>query len=86
MNIKKTLDKDGIVYYVPDRINNNSKTGNCRMNENQVRLAKITCECPKCDKLFTMERYVDGPVDIDSCRVVCFNCIRRRVGSYAVNQ
>ena len=54
------------------------------MNENQVRLAKITCECPKCDKLFTMERYVDGPVDIDSCRVVCFNCIRRRVGSYMV--
>ena len=28
---KKTLDKVGRAYYVPYRINNNSKTGNCRL-------------------------------------------------------
>jgi hypothetical protein len=50
------------------------------MNERLVYLAKITCCCPKCDKLFDVERYVEqfAPIYDEYCRVVCFECSGKR--------
>lgn len=46
------------------------------MNEKNVYLAKIVCECPECDKLFTVERYVEQfkPIREEDCRILCFSC------------
>ena len=43
-------------------------------------LYTITCECPKCDKLFDVQRYVEqfAPIDPESCRITCFDCSIKR--------
>jgi len=47
------------------------------MNERLVYLATITCRCPKCDKLFDIQRYVEqfAPVYEEDCRITCVECI-----------
>ena len=46
------------------------------LNEKNVILATITCQCPKCDKLFDMQRYVEQftPIYPEDCYVVCIKC------------
>ena len=46
------------------------------MDERKVILAKVTCCCPKCDKLFDVERYVEqfAPIKVEDCQVRCFEC------------
>ena len=50
------------------------------MDERKVILTWITCSCPKCDRLYDVQRYVEqfAPVPEDSCRRVCVNCMVRR--------
>ena len=45
-------------------------------DERKVILAKVTCCCPMCDKLFDVERYVEqfAPIKVEDCQVRCFQC------------
>ena len=50
------------------------------MNEKLVYLATIVCECPKCDKLFEVQRYIEqfAPIKDEDCRITCVDCIIKR--------
>ena len=49
------------------------------MDERKVILATITCKCPKCDKLFDVQRYVEqfAPIKEEDCIINCIDCIVR---------
>ena len=46
------------------------------MDERKVILSKVVCCCPKCDRLFDVERYVEqfAPIKHEDCQVRCFEC------------
>jgi len=57
------------------------------MNEKLVYLATIVCECPKCDRLFEVQRYVEqfAPIKDEDCRITCSLCLtkhRKGAGSH----
>ena len=61
------------------------------MDEKLVYLANITCECPHCDKLFEVQRYVEQfkPIKESDCRITCSDCIIKAKSStriYPVRQ
>ena len=49
------------------------------MDERKVILAKVTCCCPKCDKLFDVERYVEqfAPIKAEDCIIICVDCMAK---------